>query len=180
MGCFWCFKGPDINELVKRVRTNAEEFDLDSYKFSMLKLHNDLRQKYKSLELKENKKLDEIASTYAEFLVNNKNANKINIYNGEILGENIIISETKSPEEVFNQLLVENEDYDFKENKFSKKTAHFTQIIWKNTTDIGCGFWADKENKKFYTVLLYYPSGNVLGKFPENIKDETIDVHKNS
>ena len=147
----------------------------------MVKLHNDLRQKHKSPDLKENEELNDMASSYAEFLVNNKKNNyKLNLYNGEILGENIIISETKRPDDIFKKISKENTDYDNNINKFSKKNGHFTQIIWKNTTDIGCGFWSDKENKKFYTVLLYYPAGNILGKFPENLTNKTLNEFKNA
>ena len=158
-----------------RVRTNAEEFDLDSYKLALLKLHNKLREKHQSPELVENEELNDLASIYAESLVNDKKRNnQFIIYKGEFVGENIIISESKKPEDTFKKILDEIKEYDFNINKFTKKAGHFTQLIWKATTDIGCGFCADKVNSKYYTVLLYYPAGNILGKFCENILNEKI------
>ena len=160
-------KTPCLN----RARTNADEFDLDIYKNSIIKFHNEIREKHKSPPLKENEELNEKASIYAESLVNNQEKinYELNMYNDEIVGENIIVAESKRSEEAFKKILDEEKNYDFNKNKFSKATGHFTQAIWKDTTDIGCGFWVDKENKKYYIVLLYYPAGNIFGKFSENV-----------
>ena len=160
-------KTPCLN----RARTNADEFDLDIYKNSIIKFHNEIREKHKSPPLKKNEKLNDLASIYAESLVNNQEKinYELNMYNDEIVGENIIVAESKRPEDAFKKILDEEKNYDFNKNKFSKATGHFTQAIWKDTTDIGCGFWVDKENKKYYIVLLYYPAGNIFGKFSENV-----------
>ena len=160
-------KTPSLN----RARTNADEFDLDIYKNSIIKFHNEIREKHKSPPLKENEKLNDLASIYAESLVNNQEKinYELNMYNDEIVGENIIVAESKRSEEAFKKILDEEKNYDFNSNKFSKATGHFTQAIWKDTTDIGCGFWVDKGNKKYYIVLLYYPAGNIFGKFSENV-----------
>ena len=160
-------KTPSLN----RARTNADEFDLNIYKNSIIKFHNEIREKHKSPPLKENEKLNDLASIYAESLVNNQEKinYELNMYNDEIVGENIIVAESKRSEEAFKKILDEEKNYDFNSNKFSKATGHFTQAIWKDTTDIGCGFWVDKGNKKYYIVLLYYPAGNIFGKFSENV-----------
>ena len=160
-------KTPSLN----RARTNADEFDLDIYKNSIIKFHNEIREKHKSPPLKKNEKLNDLASIYAESLVNNQEKinYELNMYNDEIVGENIIVAESKRPEDAIKKILDEEKNYDFNKNKFSKATGHFTQAIWKDTTDIGCGFWVDKENKKYYIVLLYYPAGNIFGKFSENV-----------
>jgi hypothetical protein len=33
----------------------------------------------------------------------------------------------------------ERDKYDFQKAEFNKKTGHFTQLVWKGTTDVGCG-----------------------------------------
>ena len=47
--------------------------------------------------------------------------------------------------------------------------SQFTQIVWKNTTQVGCGVAAcsgalDSEVALLY-VCEYYPAGNVIGQF---------------
>ena len=170
-------EGPDkvlTLNTIRHSRTNAEEFDLDNYIESTLKLHNELREKYNLPLLSKNEELNDMASKYAESLVENKGKfiNTSNIYNGQLVGENIIISESKKAEDVFNMITKEKNSYDYKKNKFSKLAGHFTQMIWKETTDIGIGFMEDKENKKYYSVILYYPTGNCLGQFKKNVNEE--------
>ena len=155
-----------------RARTNADDFDFENYKINMLRLHNEIREKHSSHELKENEELNDIATHYAESLVNKNVKTIINKYNNKIVGINIIISESNKPEDILNQVLNEENNYDYNENKFSKDKGHFTQIIWKNTTDIGFGFWEDKDNQKYYNVILYYPAGNILGEFKQNVKEK--------
>ena len=159
---------------LSRSRTNAKDFDLDTYIKLILKMHNDLREKHNSPPLSNNEELNTIASEYAESLVNNngKYIYSPKIYKGQLVGENIVISESKKPEDIFNSLVKGQKIYDYDENKFSKITGNFSQIIWKETTDIGIGFWHDKNNKKYYSVILYYPIGNCLGEFKENIFKE--------
>ena len=159
---------------LSRSRTNAKDFDLDTYIKLILKMHNDLREKHNSPPLSNNEELNTIASEYAESLVNNngKYIYSPKIYKGQLVGENIVISESKRPEDIFNSLVKGQKIYDYDENKFSKITGNFSQIIWKETTDIGIGFWHDKNNKKYYSVILYYPIGNCLGEFKENIFKE--------
>ena len=157
-----------------RSKTNAEDFDLDNYIDSILNLHNELRKNYKLPLISKNEELNDMASKYAESLVNNqgKYNNISNIYKGQLVGENIIISDSKRAEDNFDIMTKEKNKYNYDENKFSKMTGHFTQIIWKETTDVGVGFWEDKINKKNYSVILYYPAGNCLGQFKKNINKE--------
>ena len=167
-------------ELVKkksslnRARTNAEDIDLETFISEMVKLHNELRIKHDSLPLNENEELNNMASSYAKSLANNQEKNncEYNVYKEEILGENIFITDYKKPKDIFKKISNEKYEYDFDKNKYSNSSAHFTQAIWKDTTDIGCGFWADKTSKKNFIVLLYYPAGNVLGNFNINVNKE--------
>lgn len=49
-----------------------------------------------------------------------------------------------------------------------KPTGHFTQLVWKSTTQVGFGV-ATRGN---YTVgvALYYQAGNVIGSFKQNVQ----------
>lgn len=66
----------------------------------------------------------------------------------------------------------EVEYYDFNTpGGFFSATGHFTQVVWKGTTKLGCGLSGD------YVVCRYSERGNLLGAFEENVLpyDEDMD-----
>ena len=62
----------------------------------------------------------------------------------------------------------EIKDYDFTKPGFSMQTGHFTQVIWKSTTQMGIGY-AKSESGNYYGVANYYPAGNFTGEFKQNV-----------
>ncbi|KAK2879433.1 hypothetical protein FQN49_000893 [Arthroderma sp. PD_2] len=67
----------------------------------------------------------------------------------------------------------ERDIYNFKKpTGFSKQTGHFTQLVWKGTTSLGCGMVKcnlspgdrseDHEVDGWYFVCEYWPPGNVV------------------
>lgn len=48
------------------------------------------------------------------------------------------------------------------------KTGHFTQVIWRDSTELGVGM-ARNRNGEVYVVCNYNPAGNFLGSFTENV-----------
>ena len=57
--------------------------------------------------------------------------------------------------------------YDYKNPKYSSDTEDFTQIVWKNTKKIGCGYACN--DKDCYGICTYYPAGNYLNQFSSNV-----------
>ncbi|MEA1947219.1 MAG: CAP domain-containing protein [Thermodesulfobacteriota bacterium] len=57
----------------------------------------------------------------------------------------------------------EIEDYDYNNPGFSQDTGHFTQVVWKSSTKIGCATGNG-------SVCLYEPYGNWNGAYSENVK----------
>ena len=45
----------------------------------------------------------------------------------------------------------------------------FTQLVWKNTTKVGCGM--QKMGDKMIVVAHYYNKGNMAGEYEENVGD---------
>ena len=62
----------------------------------------------------------------------------------------------------------EEGQYNYEKRKFSDKSGHFTQLVWKNTTSVGCGA-ADCDALGWYMICEYYPAGNVIGEFGGNV-----------
>ncbi|EEU39077.1 uncharacterized protein NECHADRAFT_70256 [Fusarium vanettenii 77-13-4] len=62
----------------------------------------------------------------------------------------------------------EREDYDFDKPKFSKATGHFSQLVWKDTTDVGCGRKLCGD-RGWFLVCEYWPRGNVIGQFTDQV-----------
>jgi hypothetical protein len=61
----------------------------------------------------------------------------------------------------------EVKDYDFNAARFGMNTGHFTQVVWKGTTELGCGIALGRS--WIYGVCHYGPPGNVIGAFRENV-----------
>lgn len=61
--------------------------------------------------------------------------------------------------------------YNFNKPGFSSLTGHFTQVVWKDTTRVGCAQLASNGSKGgVYTVCNYMNPGNVQGLYKKNVK----------
>ena len=73
----------------------------------------------------------------------------------------------------------EVKDYDYSNPGFSSTTGHFTQLVWKDTEEIGCGA-ACNSNNKCYVTCNYYPPGNYLSEFEDNVLPAKNSANNNS
>jgi pathogenesis-related protein 1 len=73
-----------------------------------------------------------------------------------------------SPEKVVNSWASEKKDFDYDSNrcKPGKKCGHYTQIVWRSTTTVGCGKAACEDTKEQVYVCQYQPAGNWIGRKP--------------
>lgn len=51
-------------------------------------------------------------------------------------------------------------------------TGLFTQMVWRSTTQVGFGI--SSRNNKAYCVAHYWPRGNVVGHFAENVFPSSV------
>ncbi|KAH8681832.1 CAP domain-containing protein [Xylariales sp. PMI_506] len=62
----------------------------------------------------------------------------------------------------------EGAEYDYGNPGFSEQTGHFTQLVWKATTTVGCGRRLCGKSG-WYLVCEYWPRGNVIGEFASEV-----------
>ena len=141
---------------------------------NMLYGHNRYRINHNSNTLQIKEELNQRAGKYARDLLISQslidNDDYYIIYKEDILGENIFIADNKENEEnILKNWYSEKNKYNYDLNTFQPDTNHFTQMIWKDTKEVGFGYFFNEINKKFCCVALYYPAGNIFGKFTENV-----------
>ena len=166
---------------------------LDSNKVNevLLAQHNKYRKMHNAPELVLDNELIKIAHDYAAALAyksddystypsGSKNKNR------ERLGENIFtcksvlktspcydITSTKPVDEWYNEI----KNYNFSQPGFTIDSSHFTQLIWKETTKVGCGASVKEDGLTFKVVCNYYKAGNILNpeKFEQNVLEHSYD-----
>ena len=72
-----------------------------------------------------------------------------------------------TPTQVANAWANEKTDYNYDTNTCAdnKICGHYTQIVWKNTTEVGCGMAVCPDNGQIW-VCNYNPPGNYIGQKP--------------
>ena len=136
--------------------------------------HNELRLKHNAPPLILNPNLSILAQAHAETLAKEKKMvfsnNKLK---NEKIGENLYKGTNNcNGEEVSSFWYKGNKKYNFKnveKNDFNDSEINFfTQMIWKNTKEVGFGFYNDAKGN-FYVVANYFPCGNIQGEYQNNV-----------
>ncbi|PFH46571.1 hypothetical protein AMATHDRAFT_69529 [Amanita thiersii Skay4041] len=70
--------------------------------------------------------------------------------------------------------MAEASRYDYNHPGFSTATGHFTQVVWKSTTQVACAVANCPAGTIFsqpsrYVVCRYTPPGNYAGQFQQNV-----------
>jgi len=63
----------------------------------------------------------------------------------------------------------EVQHYNYSKPGFSDATGHFTQVVWKGSTKVGCSWNTVACKGAAYLFCEYNAPGNIIGHFPENV-----------
>jgi uncharacterized protein YkwD len=161
----------------KEIR-KLDSLDLDKIKKEILSTHNYHRSRHQVDDLKWNNEIQVIAQAYSEKIAPGHSlVHSSNTYKGQSLGENLYMSYGGiSGEQASNSWYNEVNNYDFSSHSSldGKVTGHFTQLVWKESKEIGCGSACDGT----YCICCcnYYPAGNFIGNYDSNVSPLKIPV----
>ena len=156
------------NTNVNNVIFTSEEFANEA-----LIAHNIYREKHHVPPVTLNREICLLAQKHANIMALNEDfLHSHNSYKGEELAENLFMftGNKISGENMVETWYNEGKDYDYN-GDFQKGSGHFTQIVWKETKEVGFAY-AQSKNGTFYAVGHYYPPGNFLGEFSNNVFPE--------
>ena len=148
----------------------SSSVDYNSFCYEALQTHNHYRKLHHVEPLKLNKELCKIAENYSKHLANIGHLqHSDNCYHDDALGENLYFCFGMDPTGslVTKNWYSEIKNYNYN-GDWSNGTGHFTQIVWKETKEVGFGKSKNPKGKTF-VVANYYPAGNVLGFFKYNV-----------
>jgi len=135
-------------------------------KAQALQAHNSVRAKDKQRPLQWSSDLENISQQWVNQLARSCKAYH---HQGNVpFGENLFISTASTTiGHAINAWANEKNFYNYQHNKCQagKQCGHYTQIVWKGTTDVGCAVKSCSNGSQIY-VCSYFPGGNVVGARP--------------
>ena len=161
---------------VSSLSAQALDFDADE----MLAAHNRWRKTVGAPTLTYSNKLAASAQEWANHL---KQANQCKMQHSKPdskYGENLYWAsavewsdgkrevQQVNPNEVVDDWGNERADYDHKNNRCTKgkMCGHYTQVVWKTTTTVGCAVALCEDTHEQIWVCQYQPPGNWVGEKP--------------
>lgn len=171
-------KSPSISNLRhKSPSLSASQSSLrrsifNDFELECLKAHNEYRTRHGVLPLKLNKRLCRYAEEWAKVIA----ARGVLVHRSNSqYGENIFCS-WSSPNtsvvitgrEPVENWYSEESAHVYGKEPATLKTGHFTQVVWKDSRELGVGVARNRSGQVF-VVANYDPPGNYIGSFAKNV-----------
>jgi pathogenesis-related protein 1 len=155
-----CVPGPESTAQARGPRSSA----VDSK--ALVEAHNRFRAKHCAAPLSWSPKVAASAQKWANTIRDRGCALG---HSGGQYGENLAAGTQGTLDErsIVAMWYDEVKRYSFGSGAFSMKTGHFTQLVWRGTTQVGCGH--SQCNGLDVWICQYDPPGNWQGQFRENV-----------
>ncbi|XP_057184904.1 uncharacterized protein glipr2 isoform X2 [Triplophysa rosa] len=141
-----------------------------SFETEFLHTHNSYRKQHGAPPLTVNRNLCRSAQAWAEHLLSIRTLK----HSTKDYGENLYYAWSSANTKLTGHEAVESwykeiKDYNFSRPVFSSQTGHFTQVVWKDTKELGVGLATDGNTT--FVVGQYLPAGNISnsGYFQRNV-----------
>lgn len=148
----------------------------DSFTSAVLDAHNVYREDHDADDLRWN---DTLAESSQEYLDSEGSGDSTcpewehSEDAGAVYGENLALGHQNATQAV-EAWGDERDMYDFDDQGFHEDTGHFTAMVWRDTTSVGCArkfcLVDGREYEGWYLVCHYYPPGNVMGQFDDQVR----------
>ncbi|MCI5222676.1 MAG: SCP-like extracellular [Candidatus Electrothrix sp. AR4] len=141
---------------------------------AMTAAHNYWRFKVGVPQVRWSGKMEHVAKAWADSL---KNDDCGFYHSGNGYGENLYKAsplfwsdgrkelQEKTPQEVADSWGREITNYNYNDNSCSGVCGHYTQVVWKETKEVGCAMSVCDDKSQIW-VCSYYPAGNLVDKRP--------------
>jgi len=153
----------------------------DTFHTQALHLHNTYRAKHHVQKLVLNDELSLVAQKYADFLAD---TNTFEHSGDQEYGENLYWGWSSDPKwhleasEVVSSWYEEGNGYDYLGEPRDTESGHFTQLVWSQSQLLGVGLAKSKKTGRYICVMKYYPPGNYLGNYVENVTPPEKNAEK--
>ena len=147
---------------------------LEQFRKDVLARHNFYRAQHNAKDLVRSAKLENIAQATAEYMLEtNKFQFPKETYNDENIGSSLFYyySSPFDGNSITDKWYDENEKYNFKNPGFIEDAGGFTQLVWRSSKKIGCGYAC--KGVECYGICSYYPPGNMKNEFEKNVFPKT-------
>ncbi|KAI6082846.1 PR-1-like protein [Hypoxylon rubiginosum] len=154
------------------IPSDAPSFvDHDTFTSAILNSTNTYRATYNASSVRWNSTLESFASTYVQSSSRKRDDDDEKCmmkHSGGPYGENLALG-CSTAGSCVDAWASEVSKYDFDDPGFGEETGHFTQLVWRDTTDVGCGAKLCPGNGGWYLACEYWPRGNVEGGYSEEV-----------
>ena len=116
--------------------------------------------------------LAKAAERYAKELAKKRTLQHSSKQDRNDVGENLAMFSgryERAADEATDMWYSEVEKYNFKKGGWQGGTGHFTQVVWKASTELGVGR-AESSDGCTYVVGRYRPAGNMINAMNENVQ----------